>query len=247
MEPGAGSRRNLLNGLRAAVPLVAGYVPAAAAFGVAARQAGLDLAGTIWMSLVVYSGASQFALVGLIAAGASWAVAALAGLLLSLRHVLYGPSLARQLRRLGPWRGALVAYGLTDEIFAVASVKLPRRPNPFGWMMALQTPVFISWLTGTWIGFSAGAVLTEALPSLAPALSFALPALFVALLASLILHGDRTGKRGSGELTGAVVAAGAVAAAFHLAGLGSWGILAAGVAGPVVGYVLHWKRAAGAC
>jgi hypothetical protein len=37
---------------------------------------------------------------------------------------------------------------------------------------------------------------------------------------------------------GAVVAAGALAATFHLAGLGSWGIIAAGVAGPALGLLL---------
>lgn len=243
MIKGMKSRADLSEGFKAALPLVTGYLPAAAAFGVAARQAGLDLAETMWMSLVVYSGASQFALAGLIATGASWAVAAATGLLLSLRHVLYGPSLARYFRRLGSWRGALVAYGLTDEIFAVASVELDRRPNPFGWMMAMQAPVFLSWLLGTWAGASAGSAVTQAAPSLAPALSFALPALFVALLVALIPP-ERRGA--SGSSVGVVVAAGAVAAAFHLAGLGSWGILAAGMAGPLLGYVLYRRRKADA-
>lgn len=247
-EPRAGARigarsRSFSEGVRAAAPLVAGYVPAAVAFGVAAHEAGLGFAETMWMSFFVYSGASQFALVGLIAAGASWVAAALTGLALGLRHVLYGPSLARHLRGIGAWRTALVAYGLTDEVFAVASVKLASRRDPFRWMAALQSAVFLSWLGGTWIGASAGALVAEAVPSLAPALSFALPALFVALLAALILSEDRAA---SIPTIGAVAVAGALAATFHLAGLGNWGILAAGVAGPIAGTILHRRRIADA-
>ncbi len=66
----------LADGLRASLPVVLGYLPAAVAFGVAAREAGLSTVEALLMSLVVYSGASQFALVGLVAAGASWFVMA---------------------------------------------------------------------------------------------------------------------------------------------------------------------------
>jgi predicted branched-subunit amino acid permease len=57
-------RRGFPEGLRASVPVVVGYLPAAVAFGVAARGAGLSTAETLLMSLIVYSGTSQFALVG---------------------------------------------------------------------------------------------------------------------------------------------------------------------------------------
>ena len=173
-------------GLRAAVPVVIGYLPAAAAFGVAARGAGLGTAEAVCMSLVVYSGAGQFALVGLLAAGASLPFAGITALLLSLRHVLYGPALAPRLRRLGPLRAAPLAFGLTDEVFAVASVELRGRRASFGWLAALEVGVYVTWAVGTWIGAGAGAAITGALPSLAPALGFALPALFVALLVPLL-------------------------------------------------------------
>jgi len=51
--------------------VVVGYLPTAVAFGVAVQSAGLNATETVLMSLIVYSGASQFALVGLLAAGAS--------------------------------------------------------------------------------------------------------------------------------------------------------------------------------
>jgi predicted branched-subunit amino acid permease len=50
--------RGFPEGLRASIPLVVGYLPAVVAFGVAAREAGLSVAETLAMSLIVFSGAS---------------------------------------------------------------------------------------------------------------------------------------------------------------------------------------------
>jgi 4-azaleucine resistance transporter AzlC len=241
-------RRSFSEGLRASVPVVVGYLPAAVAFGVAAQSAGLNATETVLMSLIVYSGASQFALAGLLAAGASWLAMAAIGLVLGIRHVLYGPSLVPHLRRLDAARAAVAAFGLTDEVFAVASVKLTPRHTltGFGWLLGLETGAYVSWTLGSWIGAVAGTAVLSALPSLAPALSFALPALFVALLVSLVrLGGPEPGRSVPVPVAGAVLAAGVVAAALHLAGLGSWSVPAAGMAGPAFGLLL-WRVGTGA-
>lgn len=236
MEDGGDDRRGFAGGLRASLPIVVGYVPAAVAFGVAARGAGLSTAETVLMSLVVYSGASQFAIVGLVAAGASWLVMAGTALVLGARHVLYGPALAPNLRLRAGGRAALAAFGLTDEVFAVATERLAREPAGFGWLFGLEAGAYVSWAFGSWVGVAAGAAMVEALPFLAPALSFALPALFVALFVAMT-----TGAGVSGPVAGALVAAGAVAAAAYSAGFESWSVPAAGVAGPLVGLALRGR------
>jgi len=233
VEDGGGGRRGFAGGLRASLPVVAGYVPAAVAFGVAARGAGLSTAETVLMSLVVYSGASQFAIVGLVAAGGSWLVTAGTALVLGARHVLYGPALAPNLRLRAGGRAALAAFGLTDEVFAVASERLAREPAGFGWLFGLEAGAYVSWAFGSWLGAAAGEAMVGALPVLAPALSFALPALFVALLVAMT---TQTGA--SRSVAGALVAAGTVAAAAYLAGFESWSVPVAGVAGPLAGLVL---------
>ena len=239
---GAENRRDerwsFLGGLAASVPVVVGYLPAAAAFGVAARSTGLSTTETLLMSLLVYSGASQFAVVGLVAAGASWLIMVATALVLGVRHVLYGPSLALRLRRMSTGRATIAAFGLTDEVFAVASTRQPGRLAGFGWLLGLELGAYVSWAFGSWAGASAGAVVVEALPSLAPALSFALPALFVALLVPLVKPGGATSEGASGPLVGAVLVAGVVAVVLQLIGLGSWSVLVAGVAGPAVGLLL---------
>ena len=227
--------RGFWAGLGASVPVVIGYVPAAVAFGVAARGAGLGTMEALIMSLVVYSGASQFAIVGLLASGIPWLVTAATALVLGLRHIIYGPSLAPHLRGLTPRSSALAAFGLTDEVFAVAASSLPYRPAGLGWLLGLELGAYASWVFGTLLGAAAGAVLVEALPVLAPALAFALPALFVALLVPMVKAPTRGMRK---PVAVAVLTAGAVVTALHLAGLENWSIPAAAIAGPAVGLLL---------
>jgi predicted branched-subunit amino acid permease len=166
-------------------------------------------------------------------------------LVLGVRHMLYGPSLAPNLRRIDTSRAAAAAFGLTDEVFAVASAMLPRRPlgTNLGRLVGLGTSAYASWALGTWIGAVAGSAVVGALPSLAPALSFALPALFVALLVSLVRStGPATGGAPS-SVMGAILVAAAVAATLYLAGLESWSVPAAGVTGPAVGLLIQRGRA----
>ena len=232
---GTVERRGFTQGLWASVPVVVGYVPAAVAFGVAARGAGLGTTEALLMSLVVYSGASQFAIVGLVAAGVPWLVTAATALVLGLRHMIYGPSLATHLRGLTPRNSALAAFGLTDEVFAVAASSLPGRPAGLGWLLGLELGAYASWALGSLLGAATGAALVEALPVLAPALSFALPALFVALLVPMTkAPAGETGK----PIAAAVLVAGAVATALHLAEFEAWSIPAAGIAGLTAGLLL---------
>lgn len=215
-------------GSKAALPIVLGYLPAAMAFGVAAREAGFSVAEAVLCSLIVFSGASQLALVGLLGAGASWLVALPATLLLTIRHALYGPALAPKLRGLGARRSLAAAFGLTDEVFAVASADLPERGR-FRGLMTLEVAAYGSWTLGTLAGAAAGSALAAGLPGLASALGYALPALFVALLAPQLAGSGPATRR----VREAVVVAATVAAVLHLLGLQQWSVLAAAVAGPL--------------
>ena len=229
----------MLDGL----PVALGYFPTAAAFGLAARQAGLTPPEALLMSALVYAGASQFALVGML--GAPAAAAAAAAVLLNLRHVLYGPALAPYLsrrRRPGLWgwlQGAVCAFGLTDEVFAVASARLAGGNAGFRWLTAVELTAYGAWLAGTGAGAAAGEALLRVLPAAEPALSFALPSLFVALLAPMVGRREPSAagsSDGSQRLRVAAAAAGAAgAAAAVAAGLGNWAVVAGAAAGLLAG------------
>lgn len=261
---GTGTRSHgWAGGTRAAVPIVLGYLPAAVAFGVAARQAGLSVAEAVLMSVVVYAGASQFALAGMIGSGTPLVAAAATALALNVRHVLYGPALSPLLPRLSRAAAAAGAFGLTDEVFAVASATLPGRPVTGAWLAGLEAASYASWVGGTWLGAAGGQALAARLPGVAGALGFALPALFAALLLPMLLpdpaashrqarpepqpEGARAGTAGGRPAVAAAaasaVAGGVVAAAMGLAGWGRWSVAAAGILGPAAGLaVAHLTR-----
>jgi predicted branched-subunit amino acid permease len=149
----------------------------ALSFGAISTEAGLSLLQTCALSLLMFTGASQFALVGVVGAGGSvWAGAATAALLGS-RNALYGVRLSSLLDGHG-WRRALAAHFVIDETtaMAIARESAPESRLAF-WATGLA--VFALWNLGTLIG----ALATHALPD--PRLlgfDAAPPAAFLALL-----------------------------------------------------------------
>ncbi|GAA3607024.1 hypothetical protein GCM10022419_109920 [Nonomuraea rosea] len=88
------------------------------AFGAAAITAGLSVPQACVLSLLTFTGASQFALTGAVGAGGDLVAATLGALLLGGRNTLYGLRLADLLRVRGP-RRLLAAHGVIDETAAV--------------------------------------------------------------------------------------------------------------------------------
>ncbi|MFI6295210.1 AzlC family ABC transporter permease [Nonomuraea sp. NPDC050790] len=89
------------------------------AFGAAAVTAGLDVAQACVLSLLTFTGASQFALTGAVGAGGDLVSATAGALLLGTRNTLYGLRLADLLQVRGA-RRAVAAHGVIDESTAVA-------------------------------------------------------------------------------------------------------------------------------
>ena len=88
-------------------------------FGAVSVASGLTVAQTCVLSLVMFTGASQFALVGVVAAGGAPLSGAATALLLGTRNTLYGLRMAPLLRWRG-WRRAAAAHVLIDESTAMA-------------------------------------------------------------------------------------------------------------------------------
>ena len=89
------------------------------AFGAAAVASGLSAAQACVLSLVAYTGASQFALAAAVAGGGNLIAGTASAVLLGSRNGLYGLRLASLLGFRGPFR-LLAALGITDESTAVA-------------------------------------------------------------------------------------------------------------------------------
>src|SRR2546425_10433813 len=150
----------------------------AISFGAISTAAGLTLFQTCALSVLMFTGASQFALVGVIGAGGSvWAGAATAALLGS-RNALYGLRLASLLDVRGVRRIAAAQFVL-DETTAMPIAREDPRQSGFAfWTTGLA--LFTFWNLGT----LAGALATPALSNpKVLGLDAAPPAAFLALLA----------------------------------------------------------------
>lgn len=183
----AKARAGFAEGLAAAVPVALGYFPIAFSFGVAASRAGLSVAEAAAFSLVIYSGAAQFLAVALVAGGAPLLVSAFTLIAMGLRHLAYGPALMKAAGG-GPTRRAWAwAFGLTDEVFGAALGELARGrrfSEPF--MFGLGLAAYGAWVSGTVAGALAGGGALAAFPAVEAGLGFMLPALFLALLLSIL-------------------------------------------------------------
>ena len=100
-----------LAGTRSAVPIMLGYVPVGIAYGVMARQAGLNTWQTVLMSLTVYGGASEMMAAGMVAQGAAVLTIVLTTFILNLRHIIMSTCVFNQMqggrlpvRMLALWR-----------------------------------------------------------------------------------------------------------------------------------------------
>jgi predicted branched-subunit amino acid permease len=150
----------------------------ALSFGAIATASGLSLLQTMSLSLLMFTGASQFALVGIVGTGGSvWAGAATAALLGS-RNALYGVRLSPLLKVTGLRRFA-AAHFVIDETTAMTIARDIESDGRFAfWATGLM--LFALWNTGTFIG----ALATHALPDpRVLGLDAAPPAAFLALLA----------------------------------------------------------------
>jgi predicted branched-subunit amino acid permease len=150
----------------------------ALSFGAIATTSGLSLLQTMCLSALMFTGASQFALVGVIGAGGNMWAGAAAAALLGTRNALYGLRLSSLLSVHGVRRIA-AAHFVIDETTAMAIARNSEREGRLAfWATGLI--LFSFWNAGTLIG----ALATHLIPD-PKALGFdaAPPAAYLALLA----------------------------------------------------------------
>lgn len=128
-------------------------------FGAISVAAGLSVLQTCALSLLVFTGASQFALVGVVSAGGAPLSGALTGLLLGTRNTLYGLKLAPLLGWTG-WRRVAGAQLLIDESTAMSVTRGNREDARVGFL-STGIAVFVLWNLATLAGALAGEALGD--------------------------------------------------------------------------------------
>lgn len=232
-QPDRPSER-FVDGVRACLPVVLGYLAIGVAFGVVARTAGVTPLEVTLMSVILYAGSAQFVVAGLLSAGGSASAIIVTVFFVNVRHLLYSAALAPHVRKLPLWQNALIGAELTDETFAVATSYLGKgRPARAPWLFGLNTTAQSTWIVATTTGAVVGNMIpnTEAL-----GLDFALAAMFAALLVLQITSRPR--------LRVAVIVAAFSAIIAVTGGLvisPSWSVIVAALAAATAGVALEGR------
>lgn len=190
-------------GVRDVAPLLLGVAPFGLVAGIAAADAGLDLAQALGMSVFVFAGASQLAALDLVSRNAPLTVVVVTATVINLRMVMYSASIAPYLRDLSAkWKGGL-AYLLTDQVYALslASYRSNRSSDRKAYYLGAAITLWTVWQLTTLAGVALGTGVPESW-----GLEFAVPLVFLALLVPAIEDGPTTIAALAG---GAVAVAGA--------------------------------------
>lgn len=164
-------------GLKDGLPIAIGYLSVSFAFGILAVNSGLPIWAPIVTSLTNFTGTGQFVGTTLIAAGASIAEIAFTLLIINARYVLMSISLSQRLEKVSIWKKLIIAFGNTDEIFAVAVSKYC--DLNFNYMAGLILCSFSGWVGGTVLGALCGSIIPQSILS---AMGIALYAMFIAII-----------------------------------------------------------------
>ena len=167
-------RKGLIDG----IPIALGYLSVSFSFGILCAKGDMRILGAILISLTNLTSAGQLAGVGIIFALGSLSEMALAQLVINLRYALMSVSLSQKADdTFNTLRRMIVSFGVTDEIYAVASSQ-KGLINP-KYMYGLMLLPIVGWTSGTALGAIAGDILPADIVS---ALGIALYAMFIAIV-----------------------------------------------------------------
>lgn len=165
-------------GLRDGVPIALGYFSVSAAFGMICVNNGLPMWAAPLISLTNFTGTGQFVGASLIATCTSVIAIILTLLVINARYFLMSISLSQRLSSKITLLGRLaIAFGNTDEIFAVAMQQ--NQVLNIRYMYGLILCSFAGWLGGTVTGTLVGSIMPIDLVS---AMGIAIYAMFIAII-----------------------------------------------------------------
>ena len=169
--------RGFLGGLKDSIPIALGYLSVSFGFGIMAVSNGLSVFAAVLISMTNLTSAGQVAGLTVIASDGGLIEMAIAQLVINLRYSLMSLSLSQKLDSKFTWLSRLgVSFGITDEIFAVASGKSEEVSKQY--MAGLISLPWVGWAAGTLLGGAAGEILPEKLKA---ALGIAIYGMFVAI------------------------------------------------------------------
>ena len=171
-------KNHFLDGIRDGIPICLGYFSVSMAFGIAASKIGLPVWAAIFTSLTNVTSAGQFAGINIMQELGGLLEFAITTLIINMRYFLMSLSVSQKVDvRMKFGQRFLIAFGITDEVFAVSM----RREGALttAYMLGLILTPVIGWTSGT----AVGALVTSIMPpALSSAMGIALYGMFIAIV-----------------------------------------------------------------
>ncbi|MBQ3733850.1 MAG: AzlC family ABC transporter permease [Bacteroidales bacterium] len=220
-----------VRGIKRGFPICLGYIPVSFTFGLIAVKMGFTPAQATLISLTNMASAGQFAGIRLIEGGAPYIELIITTFVINLRYFLMSLSLSQKVDPEMPfYKRAVMAYCITDEVFALASMEPDDVSFPFFGGLML-TPI-LGWTSGTLLGAIASNLLS---PMMQGCMGIALYCMFIAIIIPP--------ARKSRKVALAVVVAAALSCIFKYVpginmlskvGGGGWAIITAAILGAAI-------------
>lgn len=169
-----------LQGAKEGFPVIVAAAPFGMLFGTLAIDNGLSVSEAVWMSTLVFAGASQ--MVGIELFGqdiAPWLIV-FSIFAVNFRHVLYSATLGRYLNHLPKSHQAIAFFFMTDPQFALSEQRAVSGTKlTLSWYLGMGIPLYVFWVLEAWLGAVFGRLITN---TEALGITFLLSVYFLALL-----------------------------------------------------------------
>lgn len=226
-QPVAFSWAGFRRGAALSIPFGASSFVYGIAFGVLASDAGLSAAEAMLMSLLVFSGTAQMAVLQMGAGALAVLPIFFTVLAVNARYVLMGAVMRPWLAAVNPLKAVGSIFFLVDGSFALASRERAAGNTDGAIFLGSSAVSYSGWVIATGLGFVVGRRMGD--PRLY-GLDFILVA-FCASAASMMWRGRK-------DVLPVAVATVAAVLVDRVGG-GAWAVAAAGVAGAMVGAMRH--------
>ena len=165
------------NGVKDGLPIGLGYLSVSFAFGVQASLCGVPVFIALLISMTNLTSAGQLAGLEIIARCGSLLEIIITQLVINSRYFLMSFSLSQKLDKSFDIKSRFFSsFAITDEIFAVSSLKGQKISNKYFYGIMLLP--YLGWTMGTFLGAVAGEIMPIFISS---ALGIALYAMFIAI------------------------------------------------------------------
>lgn len=181
---GKGNARHFVQGVKACIPTIFGYLSIGFACGILSKSCGLTFAEAVGMSIFVYAGSAQFIASSMILSNASIVSIIATIFFVNFRHLFMSAALAPYFKKNSFLKNLSIGVLLTDETFLVAAAEgFNRKKINYFWMLGLNITAYLNWAVATGIGVMLGSIIPDYKVF---GLDFALTAMFIGLLISSI-------------------------------------------------------------